>query len=137
MVINYYWQTTLQMYVFTSFQTLVMSTLNQTTYQKPVNQNLHMLYVLMYTRTKHHMKHICSVKTSIISVQKILFYLLCLPPLSAISWRPVLVVEEARVPGENHRPWASNGKVYHLRLRVECTLFVIYKAGREPTPYWR
>jgi len=23
-----------------------------------------------------------------------------------------------------------------LRLRVECTLFVSYKAGREPTPYW-
>jgi hypothetical protein len=28
-----------------------------------------------------------------------------LTPLSAISWRPVLVVEEA---GENHRPWANN-----------------------------
>jgi hypothetical protein len=28
--------------------------------------------------------------------------------ISAISWRPVLLVEEARVPGENHRPWASN-----------------------------
>ena len=25
--------------------------------------------------------------------------------ISAISWRPILVVEEA---GENHRPWASN-----------------------------
>jgi hypothetical protein len=25
--------------------------------------------------------------------------------ISAISWRPALVVEEA---GENHRPWASN-----------------------------
>jgi hypothetical protein len=25
--------------------------------------------------------------------------------ISAISWRPVLVMEEA---GENHRPWASN-----------------------------
>jgi hypothetical protein len=25
--------------------------------------------------------------------------------ISDISWRPVLVVEEA---GENHRPWASN-----------------------------
>jgi hypothetical protein len=25
-----------------------------------------------------------------------------------ISWRPVLVVAEDRVPGENHRPWASN-----------------------------
>jgi hypothetical protein len=28
--------------------------------------------------------------------------------ISAISWRPVLVVEKARVPWENHRPWASN-----------------------------
>ena len=27
---------------------------------------------------------------------------------SAISWRPVLVVVEAGIPGENHRPWASN-----------------------------
>jgi hypothetical protein len=28
--------------------------------------------------------------------------------ISAISWRPVLVVEEAGVPCENHRPWTSN-----------------------------
>ena len=28
------------------------------------------------------------------------------------------------------------GKHYHMRLRVECTLFVICKAGHEPTPYW-
>jgi hypothetical protein len=28
--------------------------------------------------------------------------------ISAISWRPVLVVEEVGVPGENHGPWASN-----------------------------
>jgi len=28
--------------------------------------------------------------------------------ISAISRRPVLVVEEAGVPGENHRPWESN-----------------------------
>ena len=28
--------------------------------------------------------------------------------ISAISWRPVLVVEEAGVPGENHRPRANN-----------------------------
>jgi len=27
--------------------------------------------------------------------------------ISAISWRPVLVVEEAGVPGENHRLWAN------------------------------
>ena len=28
--------------------------------------------------------------------------------ISAISWRAVLVVEEAGEPRENHRPWASN-----------------------------
>ena len=28
--------------------------------------------------------------------------------ISAISWRPILVVEEAGVPGGNQRPWASN-----------------------------
>jgi hypothetical protein len=71
--------------------------------------------------------------------------------ISAISWRPVLVVEEARVPGENlpkttwdHRykheqklvrPYRHNTlstsfllvvkiyQLYHLRLQVECTLF--------------
>jgi hypothetical protein len=30
----------------------------------------------------------------------------------------------------------ATGKLYHWWLQVECTLFVIYKAGREPTPYW-
>ena len=28
--------------------------------------------------------------------------------ISAISWRPVLVMEEVVVPAENHRPWASS-----------------------------
>jgi hypothetical protein len=28
--------------------------------------------------------------------------------ISAISWRPGLVVEKAGVSEENHRPWASN-----------------------------
>jgi hypothetical protein len=28
--------------------------------------------------------------------------------ISAIAWRPVLVMEEVGVPGEYHRPWASN-----------------------------
>ena len=28
--------------------------------------------------------------------------------ISVISWRPVLLVEEAGVPGKDHRPWASN-----------------------------
>jgi hypothetical protein len=37
--------------------------------------------------------------------------------ISAISWRPVLVVEEAGVPGEKHRPWASNWSTVSLLLQ--------------------
>jgi hypothetical protein len=44
--------------------------------------------------------------------------------ISATLRRPVLMVEEAGVPGENHRPWQATSKLYHLWLRVECTLFV-------------
>jgi len=40
--------------------------------------------------------------------------------ISVISWRPVLVVEEAAVPGDNGK---ATGKFNHLKLRVECTLF--------------
>jgi hypothetical protein len=46
------------------------------------------------------------------SLRKIWFDLLCfnatfISNISAISWRPVLVVDETGVSGENHRPWAS------------------------------
>jgi len=51
----------------------------------------------------------------------LLIDLLCLMPISAISWRPVLVVEESGIPRENHGQ--ATGKLYHLWLRVECTLF--------------
>ena len=44
----------------------------------------------------------------ILRIYLIWFDLLCLTQFSAISWWPVLVVEEAGVPGENHRQWASN-----------------------------
>ena len=47
----------------------------------------------------------------------------------AISWWLVLVLEEARVPGENHRPWASNWVTLSLAA-------VIYKASGKPMPYW-
>ena len=49
--------------------------------------------------------------------------LLCLTPLSAISWRSVLVVEEA---GENHRPWTGNWRALSLaaasRVHPFCSL---------------
>ena len=40
------------------------------------------------------------------------FLFLCFSNISAISWRPVLVVEEAGVPGENHRPWTRNWQTF-------------------------
>jgi hypothetical protein len=43
--------------------------------------------------------------------------------ISALSWRPVLAVEEAGIPGETTDHGQETGKLYHLRLRVECTLF--------------
>jgi len=36
--------------------------------------------------------------------------------ISAISWQPVLVVEEAGVSGENTNHGQATGKLYHLRL---------------------
>jgi hypothetical protein len=53
--------------------------------------------------------------------------------ISAISWRPVLVVDEA---GENHLNWTSNWQTLSLAAASQVHPFVIYKAGREPTPYW-
>jgi hypothetical protein len=49
--------------------------------------------------------------------------------ISAISWPPVLVVEEAE-RSTDHGQVIS--KLYHLRLRLETTLFVIYKTGANP-----
>jgi hypothetical protein len=46
---------------------------------------------------------------------------------------PVLVVED-EYPERTTDHGQATGKLYHMRLRFECTFFVIYKAGREPTP---
>jgi hypothetical protein len=41
----------------------------------------------------------------------------------AISWRPVLVVEEAEYPVRTIDHVQATGRLYNLRLRVECILF--------------
>jgi len=43
--------------------------------------------------------------------------------ISAISWRPALVVEEAGVPGENHQPWESNWQILSLAAASRVHLF--------------
>jgi hypothetical protein len=42
------------------------------------------------------------------------------------------VVEEAHYPQRTTDYGQATGKLYHLRMRVECTIFVIYKTGLEP-----
>jgi hypothetical protein len=51
--------------------------------------------------------------------------------ISVISWQPVLVVEEAGVPGENHRPCAigydpqTGGARLHLAITPDCRVISI------------
>jgi len=56
--------------------------------------------------------------------------------ISAISWRPVLVMEEAGVPGENHRPWARNGQTLSLETASRVHPFCNLHSRRELTSYW-
>ena len=53
--------------------------------------------------------------------------------ISAISWRTVLVVEEAGLPGENRRPWASNCNL-QSRARTHAILVMgLYELLSNPT----
>jgi hypothetical protein len=47
--------------------------------------------------------------------------------ISAISWRSVLVVEEAGVPSENHRLWG----VKHHQTKKQTYYFAVYISFRE------
>ena len=55
---------------------------------------------------------IAKIDYGLICLRKIWFWFLVfnatVSNISVMSWRPVVVVEEAGVPGENHRPCASN-----------------------------
>ena len=44
--------------------------------------------------------------------------------ISVISRRSVLLVEEAGVTGENHRPWAGNWQTLSRAMRVKCNPFL-------------
>jgi hypothetical protein len=48
--------------------------------------------------------------------------------IPAISWRPPLVVEEAEYPERTTDHGQVTSKLYHSRLRFECTLFYNVKS---------
>jgi len=52
--------------------------------------------------------------------------------ISAISWRPVFVVEEAGVPGETTDHGQATGKLVNTcGCESSAPFFVIYKTGRD------
>ena len=55
--------------------------------------------------------------------------------ISAISWRPVLVVEEAGVPGEPPTLGKQLVNFITCGCKSNAPFFVIYKGVREPTLY--
>jgi hypothetical protein len=67
------------------------------------------LFFLVFTSTCH--SFLSCIKWKTIHWFDLIWFLVIndtFSYISAISWRPVLVVEEAGVPGENHRSWTSN-----------------------------
>jgi hypothetical protein len=70
--------------------------------------------------TYNDFKELLTIAIIFMKYSKMMYYLIdfyfwCINAtfnnILAISWRPVLVVEEAGVPGEIHQPWASNPKI--------------------------
>ena len=60
-----------------------------------------------------------------------------LTPLSAISWRPVF--SGGRSPSTRREPPTMDKQLVNFitcGCKSSAPFFVIYKAGREPTPYW-
>ena len=57
--------------------------------------------------------------------------------ISAILWWPVLVVEETLVLGRDPPTMGKQlENFYHLRLRVECTLFCNLQSRARTHAYW-
>jgi hypothetical protein len=44
--------------------------------------------------------------------------------ISAISWLPILVVEEAGIPGENHQTCANNGSALSFAVASRVPAFL-------------
>jgi len=51
--------------------------------------------------------------------------------ISVISWRSVLLVEEAGVPGENHRHWQVTDQLYHIMLYRVCHKICTMQIGSQ------
>ena len=87
--------------------------------------------------------HDSQYRTNIVTIKNIikidwfLVFNVTFSNISAISWRPVLVVEEG---GSTRREPPTMGKQLVNFITCSCEssapFFVIYKDGLEPTPYW-
>ena len=117
---------------------------------------LHYFSLFAYSRVQHILY--CKVFLFSFSSPENLYYLIWLidcwcfndtfSNISALPWRPVLVMEEAGVPGENNRPWTSNWYTlsppdasrvhpfYNLQSRAQShavVMMVLYEMLGNPT----
>ena len=84
-------------------QTLRLTYNSMIIYVVTILENKLKLKLIKLLKTKQWI--LCSVRFDLILF---LVFNATFSNISAISWRLALVVEEAGVPGENHRPWANN-----------------------------
>jgi hypothetical protein len=84
-------------------QTLRLTYNSMIIYVVTILKNKLKLKLIKLLKTKQWI--LCSVRFDLILF---LVFNATFSNISAISWRLALVVEEAGVPGENHRPWANN-----------------------------
>ena len=64
------------------------------------------------------------------------FFIIKITSMLFDNYMILILIKKPEYPERTTDHGQATGKLYHLRLRVECTLFVIYKTRREPTPYW-
>ena len=108
---------------------------NYHTISSTTSPNVIWYYMSMYMLSIVY-KYIFSINSLTSWFDLIWFDLLCLTPLSAIFQLNHRDQKKPEYPERTTDHEQATGKLYHLRLRIECTFFVIYKVGREPTPYW-
>ena len=81
------------------------------------------IYAHVYCKNVEIFLHHTNINYRIVKINWCLVFNATFSNISAISWRPILVMEEAGVTEENHRSWASNWSTLSLAAASRVHLF--------------